>query len=323
MYSFEIRTDLALEARESMEHAGVKMHGVRSEEYNYSEEGVRVTKVWVETRNAANQLGKPMGIYVTMEADALGEPDEGYHREISRCLALELKGMLSEKREIAESAILVVGLGNRNVTADALGPQVLDHLFVTRHFVKLYGKKAAGEGTVNLISCLEPGVMARTGMETAEIIAGVVGETSPDLVIVVDALAARSTKRLNRTIQITNTGIQPGSGVGNHRNALTKESLGVPVIAIGVPTVVDAATIVGDAMERLLGTDRIFRRSSFAELNNMYMTGKDVDEVIARLSFTISEGINIALKREDAKGNKEGAEESTEDTEGSENGLKA
>ncbi len=146
--------------------------------------------------------------------------------------------------------------------------------------------------------------MAKTGMETAEIVAGVVKETKPDLLIVIDALAARSTRRLNRTIQITNTGIQPGSGVGNHRNALTKESLGVPVVAIGIPTVVDAATIVGDALEKLLSEEREFdsmkylgqHRNVFSELNNMYMTGKDIDAVIKRVSYTVSEGINLALE---------------------------
>ncbi len=156
---------------------------------------------------------------------------------------------------------------------------------------------------MNLVSGIVPGVMAATGMEAAEIVRGVVEQTEPDLVIVVDALAARSTKRLNRTIQITDTGIQPGSGVGNHRNALTKESLGVPVIAIGVPTVVDAATIVGDAIEkleqetesqeRMIRPDRI---RTMSELNNMYVTGKNIDEVIKRLSFTISEALNIALE---------------------------
>ena len=157
---------------------------------------------------------------------------------------------------------------------------------------------------MNLLSALEPGVMARTGMETAEIVTGVVKETSPDVVIVIDALAARSTRRLNRTIQITNTGIQPGSGVGNHRNALTKESLGVPVIAIGIPTVVDAATIVADAMEKLLEDEKDLdtmkyvtrQQMNFPELNNMYMTGKDIDAVIKRISFTVSEGINIAME---------------------------
>lgn len=145
--------------------------------------------------------------------------------------------------------------------------------------------------------------MAKTGMETAEIVKGVVTETKPDALIVIDALAARSTRRLNRTIQITNTGIQPGSGVGNHRNALTQESLGTPVIAIGVPTVVDAATIVGDALEKMLEEEKDLssvrykekQKLNFAELNNMYMTGKDIDAVIKRVSFTVSEGINIAI----------------------------
>lgn len=147
--------------------------------------------------------------------------------------------------------------------------------------------------------------MAKTGMETAEIISGVVKETQPDVLIVVDALAARSTRRLNRTIQITNTGIQPGSGVGNHRNALTEETLGVPVIAIGIPTVVDAATIVGDALEKLMSGEKEFdavkymgqHRMAFAELNNMYMTGKDIDSVIKRVSYTVSEGLNIAMEK--------------------------
>ncbi len=300
MVNCRVRTDLALEARESLQHAEGKVHGIRVEEISREEKGVQVTKVFIETKNAANRIGKPIGTYVTMEADALGEPDEGYHREISECLADEMLDLirdLLEKEDVGkEQSVLIVGLGNREVTADALGPRVLDNLFVTRHMMKLYGKAALEEDTWNLVSCLEPGVMAKTGMETAEIIGGVVDKTNPNLVIVIDALAARSIKRLNRTIQLTDTGIQPGSGVGNHRNALTKESLGVPVIAIGIPTVVDAATIVGDAMEKLLGTEKAFSRSGFAELNNMYMTGKDVDEIIKRVSYTVSEGINLAMQ---------------------------
>lgn len=156
---------------------------------------------------------------------------------------------------------------------------------------------------MNLISSLVPGVTAMTGMETAEIIKGVVEQTRPDVVLVVDALAARSTKRLNRTIQISDTGIHPGSGVGNHRNAITRESLGIPVIAIGVPTVVDAATIVGDAIESMVREsgekNTLFHRDhpkAISELNNMYVTSKDIDETVKRLSFTISEAINIALQ---------------------------
>lgn len=304
MGNFQVRTDLALEARESISEADSELRGVRVEEYYEEEEDIQVTKVMIDTKNAAKTMGKPIGTYVTMEAPALVEPDEDYHREISECMAKELLGMIPNSDK--EQSILVVGLGNREVTADALGPQVVDNLFVTRHVIKAYGKAAYSCSKINMISSIEPGVMAKTGMETAEIVKGVIHETAPDVLIVVDALAARSTKRLNRTIQITNTGIQPGSGVGNHRNALTEESLGIPVIAIGVPTVVDAATIVGDALEKLLCDDKDFdsvkymgqHRLTFAELNNMYMTGKDIDAVIKRVSFTVSEGINIALEKE-------------------------
>lgn len=302
MGNFQVRTDLALEARESIGEAESELRGVSVEEYYRETEDVRVTKVSIDTRNAAKTMGKPMGIYVTMEAPAMVEPDEDYHREISKCLAEELLKLLPEEEE--EQNILVVGLGNREVTADALGPQTVDNLYITRHIVREYGKAAYSCNRMPLLSALEPGVMAKTGMETAEIVKGVVSETKPDILIVVDALAARSTKRLNRTIQITNTGIQPGSGVGNHRNALTKESLGVPVIAIGIPTVVDSATIVMDAMEKLLeGEENLDavkymsrQQPPFPELNNMYMTGKDIDAVIKRISFTVSEGINIAME---------------------------
>ncbi|MGN0166632.1 MAG: GPR endopeptidase [Acetatifactor sp.] len=301
MGNFQVRTDLALEARESISEAESELRGVRVEEYYREKEDVRVTKVVVDTKNAAKVMGKPIGTYVTMEAPAMVEPDEDYHREISGCLAEELLNMLPGRDK--EQSVLVVGLGNREVTADALGPQVVDNLFITRHIVREYGKAAYNCDRMNLISALEPGVMAKTGMETAEIVKGVVAETTPDVVIVIDALAARSTKRLNRTIQITNTGIQPGSGVGNHRNALTEESLGVPVIAIGIPTVVDAATIVWDAMEKMLEEEQEDdgvkyvggHHLNLPELNNMYMTGKDIDAVIKRVSYTVSEGINQAL----------------------------
>lgn len=302
MSNFQVRTDLALEARESISEADSELRGVRVDEYYLEEDDIKVTKVFIESKNGAKAMGKPIGTYVTMEAPAMVEPDDDYHREISECLSRELKSMIPNAQE--EQSILVVGLGNREVTADALGPQVVDNLFITRHVVKEYGKAAYSCKNMNLISSIEPGVMAKTGMETAEIIKGVVGETHPDVLIVIDALAARSTRRLNRTVQITNTGIQPGSGVGNHRNALTQESLGVPVIAIGIPTVVDAATIVGDALEKLMDGysefDRVKymgqHRSAFSELNNMYMTGKDIDAVVKRVSFTVSEGINLALE---------------------------
>lgn len=303
MNGFQVRTDLALEARESITGSQKELHGVSVEEYEITNDNIHVTRVLIETKNAAKAMRKPMGVYITIEAPEILEPDDDYHREISECISKELIKMLPDKKD--EFSVLVVGLGNREVTADALGPRVLDNLMITRHIIKTYGIAAYENECMNAVSSIEPGVMAKTGMETAEIVKGVVEETKPQILIVIDALAARSIKRLNRTIQITNTGIQPGSGVGNHRNALTRESLGLPVIAIGVPTVVDAATIVGDALEKIVGDKSALDdwksletyRVALTELNNMYMTGKDVDAMIKRVSYTLSEGINMALIR--------------------------
>lgn len=300
MQQFQIRTDLALEATESVrKQASGQMRGITIDEYD-SMEDVHISKVVILSKNAAKNMGKPMGTYITLEAPGLQESDEDYHREISKELARLLQSVLPGIEE--EKSIMVVGLGNRDVTADSLGPCTVDNLFVTRHIIKEYGKKAYGTTKIHQISALVPGVMAKTGMETAEIIKGVIKETTPDIVIVIDALAARSTKRLNRTVQITDTGIHPGSGVGNHRNALTKESLGVPVIAIGIPMVVDAGTIVSDALEKLAeeydggrASLDYFRNSTDTQLHNMYVTAKNIDETTKRLSFTLSEAINIAL----------------------------
>ncbi len=280
-----VRTDLALEARESIEEKESEIRGVRVEEEYDKEKDVRITKVTIESKNGARALGKPMGTYITLEAPAMTEPEEDYHKEIAEILAKEIRSILPHSDE--EQSILVVGLGNREVTADSLGPNVVDNLFINRHIMMEYGKVAYNCSKMHMVSSIVPGVMAKTGMESAEIIKGVIGETKPDLVIVIDALAARSTKRLNRTIQITNTGIHPGSGVGNHRNAITEDSLHVPVIALGVPTVVDAATIVGDAMGE--------RPVTLKELNNMYVTTKDVDFQIQQISHILCDGINMAL----------------------------
>ncbi|MDR2889659.1 MAG: GPR endopeptidase, partial [Lachnospiraceae bacterium] len=221
MNSFRVRTDLALEARENMEEDAEELRGVKVEELYDEESEVRVTKVIIETKNGSKAMGKPIGTYVTLEAPAMIEPDEEYHKEISAALAEQLREIIPGIEQ--ERSILVIGLGNRDVTADALGPNVIDNLIITRHMVKEFGKAAFNNEKVHMVSGIIPGVMAKTGMETAEITLGIVKQTKPDVVMVIDALAARSTKRLNRTIQITNTGIHPGSGVGNHRNALTEE----------------------------------------------------------------------------------------------------
>ena len=311
---YQIRTDLALETQEKMQQDHVELKGVRFLEEKV-DRNLTISTVVIETENGAKTMGKPKGTYITIEAGNMDEEDEDYHREISIQLAKTIKSLIRGKKE--EQSVLVVGLGNRAVTPDALGPRVVDNLFITRHIVREYGKYAFGTDKVNRISSIVPGVMAQTGMESLEIIKGIIDETDPDLVIVVDALAARSTKRLNRTIQVTNTGINHGSGVGNHRHGINEKSLGVPVISIGIPTVVDAATIVNDTMYNLitamgqsetlnnLGSSlgelneaekyELIRELLSPNLNAMFVTPKDIDESVKRLSFTISEGINIAF----------------------------
>lgn len=286
---YQVRTDLALETKEKFEEDNVELKGVRINEEEKGE-NIKITEVIIETENGAKAMGKPKGIYTTIEAPEMADGDDGYHREISEELANVIKTMIpfDDKEELA---ILVVGLGNREVTPDALGPRVVDNMFITRHVIREFGKYALGKEHTNLISSIVPGVMAQTGMESVEIVRGVIKESKPDYIVVIDALAARSVKRLNRTIQVTNTGINPGSGVGNHRHGLNKESLGVPVIAIGIPTVVDAATIVNDAISG-------FYEEADCTLNSFFVTPKDIDESIKRLSFTISEGLNIAFERE-------------------------
>ena len=296
--SYRIRTDLAVESKEKFEKDNVEIKGVEIHEDYQEKLDLRTTVVEIHTESGAKLLEKPKGTYITMEAPNLVVPDEDYHREISKAIAGHLCQLLHLEQE---KSILVVGLGNRDITPDALGPRAINNLKITRHIVKEYGKASVGEEKVHLVSSLVPGVMAQTGMETMEIIRGVVEETKPDVVVAIDALAARSMKRLNCTIQITDTGINPGSGVMNHRNGLTMESLGIPVIGIGVPTVVDAATIVHDAIAHLLENLEESEMEEFLgelitpKLHSMYVTPKDVDETIKMLSFTISEGINIAV----------------------------
>lgn len=296
MDRYNVRTDLALEQRERFVSDQIEIPGVAVEETYDDMCEVRVTTVRIETENGAAVMGKPVGNYITLEAPKMAEADESYHREISGKLMEVLEGCLPEKED--GQSILIIGLGNRNVTPDALGPLVVEHLDITRHLVKEYGKYALGGEADRLVSAVVPGVMGQTGMETVEIVRGIVEETEPDFVIAIDALAARSVRRLNRTIQIADTGIAPGSGVGNHRNAITEETVGVPVIAIGVLTVVDAATIVGDSIEEYVAKCRDEGMRENKEhlippyLYGMFVTPKDIDETMERTSYTISEALN-------------------------------
>ena len=314
---YKIRTDLAMEQKERFESDHVEVSGVVLEEEYDEEKEIKITTVRIETENGAKAMGKPVGTYLTLEAPNMAAADEGYHREISETLAGFLEKYMKDTEENQEKgySVLVVGLGNREVTPDALGPYVVDQLNVTRHIVQEYGRYAVGKGGSRIVSAIVPAVMAQTGMESAEIIRGIVNETTPDLIMVIDALAARSTKRLNRTIQISDAGIYPGAGVGNHRSEITKDTMGIPVIAIGVPTVVNAATIVNDTMENFItaletsetlkGVGVVLQGYNSAEkyelvkeliaphLNGMFVTPKDIDDTVRRISYTISEAMNM------------------------------
>lgn len=284
MEYFSIRTDLALESRERLEKEKDVMRGVTFDEQIDEARNVTITKVKIETENGAKAVGKPIGTYVTLEAPDMAVPDEGSHREVSEVLAEQLRSLLGEDLE----SVLVVGLGNREVTPDALGPEVVRNLYITRHILREYGHYAFPEKRVAAISGIVPGVMAQTGMETLEIVKGIIRETHPQCLIAIDALAARSVKRLGRTIQLADTGINPGSGVGNHRKGLNQETLGIPVIAIGVPTVVDAATIVYDVCQDV---DKIPNG-----IAGMFVTPKNIDETVKHLSYTISEALNMTFE---------------------------
>ena len=227
------------------------------------------------------------------------EEDAGYHRDISLELAKIMRNLLPGKeieknlKKGLEVAALVVGLGNREVTPDALGPRVVDNLFITRHILNEFGKYAFQREDVGKVSGIVPGVMAQTGMECVEILKGVVKETKPDFLITVDALAARSIRRLGRTIQLTDTGITPGSGIGNHRNAINRKSVGVPVISM---TEFISALSLSD-LQKLDERERqeLARELLSPQLNGLFVTPKNIDDSIKNLSFLISEGLNIAL----------------------------
>ena len=305
------RTDLAIETAEMFQE-NEELQGVNIAEET-SALGIKVTRVDIVNEIGAEQLGKSIGAYITMEVPELDQVDVSYHREIATEIIVQIKRLIPD---IEKKKIMVAGIGNREMAPDALGPLVADHLFVTRHLIQNYGENTEITKGMGCVSALAPGVMAQTGIETREIIYGTVRETMPDLLIVVDALAARSIKRLNKTIQITNTGIAPGAGVGNRRYGIDEKSMGVPVIAVGIPTVIDAATIVNDTIGSLLAvmdetknrlTERIWEGvSSFddqeryqlvrelmaPEMMNMFVTPKNIDEIIIRMSYTLSEALN-------------------------------
>lgn len=284
------RTDLALEEKESIE-GNKEIAGVVLEEETMEDGKVKISKVVIKDKHGSEVMRKPMGSYITIETK---DVDLESMKEITCSQLKKLFGNLEK------SKIMVVGLGNREITPDALGPKVIDQLFVTRHLIREFGKEFQKRNHFLEMCALAPGVMAQTGMESREILQGIIKNITPDVVIVIDALAARNVGRVNRTIQITDTGICPGAGVGNNRKALNKETLGVEVIAIGVPTVVDAETIVEDRVEESLlqagfseeEVQIFLKEIRFRKEKNMFVTTKDVDEEINKMSEIISEAIN-------------------------------
>ena len=293
-----LRSDLALELNEEIEDSSID-NGIEIKNIDNYNGKIRESIIYIKNSIGAELLGKPVGTYITIEGDELCKEDEDVHQLFSQCLRDNLDKLLKGSKKI-----LVVGMGNRFVTPDALGPYVVDNLFVTRHLIS--------EGIIKNsieLSAIAPGVMAQTGVETQEILQSLCSKIKPDIVIAIDALAAREPSRLGRTIQICDTGISPGSGVGNQRAKLDATTLGVKVIAIGVPTVISVPAIVNQAVDDMLnffmskpGGDRIeltdeekYNLScNFLEKNliSMFVTPKNIDESVKRISFTISEAIN-------------------------------
>lgn len=242
-----VYTDLALEAHEGLMQQGgtTTVPGVHVE--TEQKEVAKVSRVAIDSDTAAHTMGKAKGMYVTLESTAIRDRDQEQQEALSQQLSKEINKFLYDLNIPEDSACLVIGLGNWNATPDALGPRTISELLVTRHLHELVPPEA--RGGLRPVATMAPGVLGITGIETSEIVRGVVDRIKPSLVLCVDALAARSSERLGTTIQLSDTGIQPGAGVGNKRRALDEETLGVPVLAIGVPTVIHALTIVDDALD--------------------------------------------------------------------------
>lgn len=281
------RTDLALEARELwQERAGetTRLDGVEAttgEREGFPSETVRILDARGE-----QALGKPAGTYVTVTMDGLQRREEDAFGRGARAVAGVLRELIGPEGE--QGGVLVVGLGNRAITPDAIGPKVHEHTLVTRHLVQ---QAPEHFGSYRPVASLAAGVLGTTGMESGELVQAVCRRLKPSLVVAVDALASRSLDRLCRTVQISNTGIVPGSGVGNHRFALDEKTLGAPVLAVGVPTVVYGATLAAD----LLGRDDLPPLGRGGEL---LVTPKDIDSQVSDLSKVIAYGINLALQPE-------------------------
>lgn len=279
------RTDLALEARELwQERAGrlTALPGVEAREG--LREGIPVNTVEILDGRGEQALGKPRGAYVTLTLEGLAGREEGVFQRSVRAVAGELSWLL--RGTPPDALVLVAGLGNRAITPDAVGPKAHENVLVTRHLVR---KMPEHFGNLRPVASIAAEVMGTTGVESGELVRAVCEKLRPACVVAVDALASRSLERLCRTVQLADTGITPGSGVGNHRMGLTRDTLGVPVVAVGVPTVVDGATLAAD----LLGEDDLPR---LGEGRDLLVTPKDIDSQVSDLAKVIGYGISLALQ---------------------------
>ncbi|AJY76288.1 GPR endopeptidase [Paenibacillus beijingensis] len=312
---YAVHTDLALEAKEMAEGgAAGPIPGVVSE--SSEQDGIRVTRLRVENEAGSRAIGKIIGNYVTLEVPGLRTHDSELHNKVATRLAQEFELFLQGIGVGAGAKVLVVGLGNWNVTPDALGPLVVENTMVTRQFFELMPDQVAPG--YRSVSAVAPGVLGITGIESSEIVQGIVEKTRPDVIIAIDALASKSLDRVNTTIQIADTGIHPGSGIGNKRKGLTRDILGVPVVAVGVPTVVYASTVVNNVIDMMRdhfrahtgSTSQIFglmdslgeneRLQLVKEVLNplghdLLVTPKEIDQFIEDIANIIASGLNASL----------------------------
>ena len=295
-------TDLAVEIQEECSGRQGEIPGVVLEQYKEDGKGIRVTKIQIQTADGAKRMGRPIGNYMTLESANKEHSDEHSDKNLSGTKLPDTNLLASYINELLPSSahsFLIVGLGNANMTADALGPLTIE--------------KMAQSGMASYTSMIVPGVFAQTGMESCEIIQGIVQQTSPDCIITIDALAARSAFRLGTTVQLTDTGIRPGSGVGNARKGITKENMKIPVIAIGIPTVVSAAAIVSDAMdslkqigynETILGSIAMLDKEEYyqlisevfaPELGSLFVMPKNLDEELDTMSSLLAASLSQVI----------------------------
>lgn len=282
------RTDLAVELRQ--QNTG-EISGVHSEENEVG--NLSISRITILDEEAARQIGKPVGEYVTITVPPFSDDVTSATDEIE-AMAAEISRLVGNDKGL----VLVVGLGNQQITPDALGPKVVEGIIATRH-IKGEVARAAGLSHLRPVAAIAPGVLGQTGIETGEIIASIAAEVKPVCVVVVDALASRSLDRLGCTVQVANSGISPGSGVANKRRELSRATLGVPVVSIGVPTVVDGTTLAGDLMQgREMMSDEQLRDRFEPRGASMMVTPREIDLVIQRAAKVISLAINRALQPE-------------------------